>query len=158
MRDGLNSSILPGTSGATAGKGLPPRTHAIHAILYRSAVPLALEDIERRLAAWGYEGATVGVTRNHLRSLCAGWGRDKVIAAVQDDQGRYALTREGRGRLAAGPRMTYLLRCPACGQHYGGCGVEPHYRPPLSPAAVAELFPGYTPDAEPGAAADTAAR
>jgi hypothetical protein len=102
MRDGLNSSILPTTSGASGGKGLPPRTHAIHTILYRSSTPLSLEEIERRLAAWGYESATVEVTRNHLRSLCVGWTQDKIVAAEQDEQGRYALTREGRTRLAAG--------------------------------------------------------
>ncbi len=103
MRDGLNSSILPNINGASGSKGLPPRTHAIHAILYRSAMPLSLEEIERQLASWGYEAATVDVTRNHLRSLCVGWGRDKIVAAEQDEQGRYALTREGRSQLAAGP-------------------------------------------------------
>jgi hypothetical protein len=103
MRDGLNSSILAHSSGASGGKGLPPRTHAIHTILYRSDAPLSLEEIERRLEAWGYESVTVDVTRNHLRSLCEGWSRDKIIAAEQDERGRYALTREGRSRLAAGP-------------------------------------------------------
>lgn len=67
--------------------------------------------------------------------------RDPTAAALTDG-------------LAAGPGMTYLLRCPACGQYYGGCGVEPHYRPPLSPAEVAELFPDYNPDAEPDSVPD----
>lgn len=38
---------------------------------------------------------------------------------------------------------TYLLRCPACGQHYGGFAFEPHFRPPLTPAEVKQFFPDY---------------
>jgi len=102
-RDGLNSSILPGSTGASGGKGLPPRTHAIHVILFRSPAGLQLEEVEQQLLAWGYEMKTAGVTRNHLDHLCAGWGRDNVVAAVRDERGRYLLTAEGRRRLAAGP-------------------------------------------------------
>src|SRR5262249_42136141 len=101
-RDGLNSSILPNLKGASGGKGLPPRTHAIHTILFRSKASLSVDEIMQRLTEWGYEGKTVGVTRNHLRSMCVGWGKDKVIAASQEEQGRYILTQEGRDRLAAG--------------------------------------------------------
>jgi hypothetical protein len=44
--------------------------------------------------------------------------------------------------LASDPAwMTLLLECPRCGQYYGYCGVEPHYRPPLTPAEAAECFP-----------------
>ena len=63
--------------------------------------------------------------------------------------------------LASDPaRMTLLLECPRCGQYYGCCGVEPHYRPSLTPAEAAECFPDAfhsgrpKPDAEPSAAAD----
>lgn len=108
-RDGLNSSIRPNIKGASGGQGLPPRTHAIHTILFRSAVPVSLVEIEEQLSAWGYQRETVGVTRNHLRSLCIGWGRDHVIAADQDEHGRYFLTSEGRGRLANGEFSYDLL-------------------------------------------------
>ena len=63
--------------------------------------------------------------------------------------------------LACNPaRMTLLLECPTCGQYYGYCGVEPHYRPPLTAAEAAACFPDAfragrpVSDAEPGAAAD----
>jgi hypothetical protein len=102
-RDGLNSSILPASSGSSGGIGLPPRTHAIHKVLFESAVPLSLGEIEARLNAWGYDRDTVRVTRNHLRSLCVGWGSEGTVAVQLDDQGRYSLTLEGRNKLAAGP-------------------------------------------------------
>ena len=48
--------------------------------------------------------------------------------------------------LASDPtRMTLLLACPHCGQYYGYCGVEPHYRPALSPAEAAASFPDAFP-------------
>jgi hypothetical protein len=37
--------------------------------------------------------------------------------------------------------MTVLLECPQCGQYYRYCGVEPHYRPPLTVAEAAACFP-----------------
>jgi len=101
--DGLNSSTLPSNRGASGGKNLPPRTHAIHKILFDSLLPLSLSEIESQLLAWKYEEGTVSVTRNHLRSLCKGWGKDKIVAVIQDLQGRYELTPEGRARLAEGP-------------------------------------------------------
>jgi hypothetical protein len=101
-RDGLNSSIAPGNRGASAGSGLPPRTHAIHTALYRASAPMSLADVEAQLTAWGYAGDTIEVTRNHLCSLCRGWGRDEIVAALQGEHGRYALTDEGREFLAAG--------------------------------------------------------
>lgn len=50
-RDGLNSSILPNSKGASGGKGLPPRTHAIHKTLFYSETPLSLGEVEERLSA-----------------------------------------------------------------------------------------------------------
>lgn len=44
--------------------------------------------------------------------------------------------------LASDPaRMTLLLECPRCGQYFGYCGVEPQFRPPLSPAEAEACFP-----------------
>lgn len=105
MRDGLNSSILPNSRGASGCKGLPPRTHAIHAILFRAHPGgLTLDEAAEQLLAWGYEWATAAVTRNHLDHLCDGWGADDVVAAIKDTStGRYLLTSEGYTRLATGP-------------------------------------------------------
>lgn len=101
-RDGLNSSIRPQQRGASAGLDLPPRTHAIHVALYRASRAMSLFEIESQLAAWGYHGKTLDVTKNHLRSLCVGWGKDEVKAAEADQDGRYKLTAEGRFRLSGG--------------------------------------------------------
>ena len=42
---------------------------------------------------------------------------------------------------ADGANATYLCRCPACGQYWGGHGYTPHYRWELTPEEAARLFP-----------------
>jgi hypothetical protein len=58
--------------------------------------------------------------------------------------------------VAADPaNSTYLCRCPACGQFWGGHGYTPQYRWEFSPEEAAKFFPhafgpgGGAPDAEP---------
>lgn len=103
MKDGLNSSILPHSRGASGGKGLPTRCHAIHKILFDAKMPLTQGEIERQLSSFGYNQKTIDVTTNHLRSLCNGLGSDNLIAAIRDNQGRYSLTPEARRKLASSP-------------------------------------------------------
>jgi hypothetical protein len=102
--DGLNSSIEPNSRGASGGNGLPPRTHAIHTILFR-AYPggLTLDEVTTQLRSWKYKSATLRVTRNHLDHLRRGWGTEIVIAVVKNfETNRYSLTPEGYTRLASG--------------------------------------------------------
>jgi hypothetical protein len=35
---------------------------------------------------------------------------------------------------------TYLCRCPACGQYWGGHGYTPHFRWELTPSEAAKFF------------------
>lgn len=42
----------------------------------------------------------------------------------------------------AGPKDCYLLRCPKCGQFWGGYGYTPHYLCKLSQDEVSRDFPG----------------
>ena len=97
QRDGLGSSISPATAGASGEKGLPPRTHAIHLILYYSQMPLTLEEIEQQLRTRGYEEKTVAVTIKHLNSLLH--GSESYINAVPCENGCYRLTENARQRL-----------------------------------------------------------
>jgi hypothetical protein len=64
--------------------------------------------------------------------------------------------------LAADPaNATYLCRCPACGQYWGGHGYTPHFRWELTPSEAAKYFPhAFAPgtgaaEAKPGASPDT---
>ena len=46
--------------------------------------------------------------------------------------------------LASNPTwQLVLLECPRCGVYYRYCGVEPHFRPPLTEQEAAECFPEY---------------
>jgi hypothetical protein len=42
----------------------------------------------------------------------------------------------------AGPENCYLLRCPKCGQYWGGYAYTPQYLWALSPEEVTHDFPG----------------
>jgi hypothetical protein len=55
-KDCLNGSILPNREGASGGKGLPPRTHAIHTILFHAKGPISQSEIESSFRRWGTTG------------------------------------------------------------------------------------------------------
>jgi hypothetical protein len=104
-RDGLGSSVEP-----LKDETLPPRTHAIHVILYRAFLDNAWLDrraIEQQLQDWGYTARRVAVTQEHLHSLLNGWGKRKIKAVERDSEYRYRLTAEAKRLLENAPRHSF---------------------------------------------------
>jgi hypothetical protein len=101
QRDGIGSSIEPQTRGASKGRGLPPRTHAIHVVLIRADGRVTREAIENELRRFGYAEATVEKTREHLRSL--EFGSESYPLSVTRVGDEYQFTPDARHRMEQGP-------------------------------------------------------